>query len=91
MSSDERLHALCGVRLVCDHHRPISVHVHGAQATLSVTDQAEHGFVKVLVLLYVSEDSWPHEIDHLSHLIDVDNTLVLQLLGQRGEGTEHPC
>lgn len=51
MSSDERLHALCRVRLVCDHHHPISVHVHGAQATLSVTDQAEHGFVKVLVLL----------------------------------------
>lgn len=51
MSSDERLHALRRVRLVCNHHHPISVHVHGAQATLSVTDQAEHGFVKVLVLL----------------------------------------
>ena len=51
MSSDERLHALCRVRLVSNHHHPISVHVHGAQVALSVTDQAEHGFVKVLVLL----------------------------------------
>lgn len=50
-SSDEGLHALCRVRLIRDHHHPVSVHVHGAQATLSVTDQAEHGFVKVLVLL----------------------------------------
>lgn len=55
MSSDERLHALCRVRLVCDHHHPISVHVHGAQATLTVTDQAEHGFVKVLVLLLCTQ------------------------------------
>lgn len=55
MSSDERLHALCRVRLVCNHHHPISVHVHGAQVALSVTDQAEHGFVKVLVLLLCTE------------------------------------
>lgn len=55
MSSDERLHALCGVRLICYHHHPISVHVHGAEPTLSVTDQAEHGFVKVVVLLL-----WTH-------------------------------
>lgn len=91
MSSDERLHALCRVRLVRDHHHPISVHVHGAQATLCVTDQAEHGFVKVLVLLYISEDARPHEINHLSHLVDVDHPLILQLLGQRGEGAEHAC
>lgn len=55
MSSDEWLHALCRVRLIRNHHHPISVHVHGAQATLSVTDQAEHGFVKVLVLLLCTQ------------------------------------
>lgn len=38
---------------------------------------------------YISEDSRPHEIDHLRHLIDVDDPLALQLLGQRGEGAEH--
>lgn len=51
MSSDERLHALCRVQLVCDDRRPVRVHVHGAQAALSAPQQAEHGFVKVLVLL----------------------------------------
>lgn len=51
MSSDERLHALCRIRLVCYHRHPISVHVHGAQAALAAPHQAEHGFVKVLVLL----------------------------------------
>lgn len=51
MSSDKRLQALCRVRLICNHHHSISVHVHGAQATLLVTDQGEHGFIKVLVLL----------------------------------------
>lgn len=55
MSSDERLHALGRIRLVCNHHHPISVHVHGAQAALSVTHQAEHGFVKVLVLLLCTQ------------------------------------
>lgn len=37
----------------------------------------------------ISEDSRPHQIDHLCHLIDVDHALVLQLLRQRGEGAEH--
>lgn len=36
----------------------------------------------------VSEDSRPHEVDHLGHLVDVDHPFVLQLLGQRGEGAE---
>lgn len=54
-SLDERLHALCRVRLVRNHRHPISVHVQRAQAALSVTDQAEHGFVKVLVLLLCTQ------------------------------------
>ncbi|TNN88195.1 hypothetical protein EYF80_001411 [Liparis tanakae] len=37
----------------------------------------------------VSEDSWPHEVDHLGHLIDVGGALTLQLLRQCGEGTQH--
>lgn len=37
---------------------------------------------------YISEDSGPHQIDHLGHLVDVDHPFVLQLLGQRGEGAE---
>lgn len=28
----------------------------------------------------ISEDSGPHQIDHLCHLVDVDHTFVLQLL-----------
>lgn len=39
----------------------------------------------------ICEDSRPHEIDHLGHLIDVHDALILQLLGQRGQSTEHPC
>lgn len=38
----------------------------------------------------ISEDSGPHQIDHLRHLVDVHHVFVLQLLGQRGEGAEHP-
>lgn len=64
MSSDERLHALCRVRLVRNHHHPISVHVHGAQAELSVTDQAEHGFVKVLVLLLHTQNKMVNAAAH---------------------------
>ena len=61
MSSDKRLHALRGVRLVCNHHHPVSVHVKGAQVALSVANQAEHGFVKVLVLLlYVRTHTHTH-------------------------------
>lgn len=61
MSSDERLHALGGVRLVCNHHHPISVHMQGTQAALSVTHQAEHSFVKVLVLLLWTWRQTQHE------------------------------
>lgn len=39
----------------------------------------------------IGEDSGPHQIDHLRHLVDVDHVFVLQLLRQSGEGAEHPC
>lgn len=45
-SSHQGLHALCRVRLVRQQRRPGGVHVQGA-----ATHQAEHGLVKVLVLL----------------------------------------
>lgn len=34
------------------------------------------------------EDPWPHEVDHLGHLIDIDCPFSLQLLRQGGECTQ---
>lgn len=51
MSSDERLHTFGRVRLVYNHQQPVSIHGYGAETSLCVTHQAEHGFVKVVVLL----------------------------------------
>lgn len=45
--------------------------------------------VSVCQTYYISEDPRPHEIDHLGHLIDVNDAFAFQLLGQRGEGAEH--
>ena len=72
MSSDERLHALGRIRLVCNHHNPISVHVHGAQAALSVTHQAEHGFVKVLVLLLCTQTQTCSTFNSTDHILSSD-------------------
>lgn len=38
----------------------------------------------------IGEDSRPHQIDHLGHLVDVNHTFILQLLRQSCEGAEHP-
>lgn len=38
----------------------------------------------------IREDSGPHQIDHLCHLVDVDHAFALKLLRQSGEGAEHP-
>lgn len=59
---------------------------HRASSCLS----AQSSFLIKKSTYYISEDSRPHEIDHLGHLIDVDESLVVQLLGQRGEGAQHP-
>lgn len=39
----------------------------------------------------VSEDSRPHEVDHLGHRVDVHHALVLELLQESEQRTERSC